>query len=358
LALRNKTSETTFGLDIGSTAVRAMQIRKEVDGYTVLAAGSADYADSDQSQFADMQDISVDTIYRCLRSTPVDSTNAIGGVTGPEVALRGFSFPPMSDEELMDAVQLEAEHINPVEASQAIVDYHVFPEGSDGDMAAQNEASNDRRGIVAAASQNVVSAKQAVIEQANLTCSLVDINTLAILNCFYETEPSTDQTCVAILNIDQDFSNIIITNKETLPFFRDLPHGAGEMVGALAKELDDTPENVKTFLLNPETLGDSNLNLTVTLSRACQTLISAIMETMRFYMLQNKGQQVDELRICGEFAQVNNFIEVLKMHIPNGVTLWNPVKEMKWQVPSETETLLDQSGPAFVVAAGLALRTL
>ena len=82
------------------------------------------------------------------------------------------------------------------------------------------------------------------------------------------------------------------------------------------------------------------------------------METMRFYMLQNKGQQVDTLRICGEFAKVNNFIEVLDMHIPNDVSLWNPVKEMKWQVPAETEALLEQSGPAFAVAAGLALRTL
>ena len=64
---------------------------------------------------------------------------------------------------------------------------------------------------------------------------MIDIDTLAILNCYCEMEPNTDDKCIAILNVDAEYSNLIIKNKESMPFFRDLPHGASEILMALAE---------------------------------------------------------------------------------------------------------------------------
>ena len=96
----------------------------------------------------------------------------------------------------------------------------------------------------------------------------------------------------------------------------------------------------------------------MSLTRICQSLISDIMETIRYYYIHHKVDSIDRMLICGDFSLVTHFIEVLDAHLPLPVEAWNPITKMRCNAISSTKELLEQSGPALVVAAGLAMRTI
>jgi hypothetical protein len=77
---------------------------------------------------------------------PTGSKMAVCGVSGPEVAVRDFEFPPLSAEDIDAAVQLEASQVCPFNAADSAVDYHLMPNGD-----------NKIRGVLVAATNTLTS---------------------------------------------------------------------------------------------------------------------------------------------------------------------------------------------------------
>ena len=86
-----------MGLDIGSSRVKLIQLRKDNGGYAVTAAGITEIAASEGNN--NRQKINtVSAIRQCLELTAVKTEFAVCGVSGPEVAVRDFEFPPLPSE--------------------------------------------------------------------------------------------------------------------------------------------------------------------------------------------------------------------------------------------------------------------
>jgi type IV pilus assembly protein PilM len=100
-----------LGLDIGSSKVKLIQLRKSGDGYTVTAAGINDIPSSEDN--SRKQANTVTAVRECLRSAGTQTPMAICGLCGPEVAVRGFKFPALPAEEVEGAVLLEAAQVCP-----------------------------------------------------------------------------------------------------------------------------------------------------------------------------------------------------------------------------------------------------
>ncbi|GAG14958.1 unnamed protein product, partial [marine sediment metagenome] len=124
--------EIVFGLDIGSSAVKLIQMHKDNTGYAVTAAGVAEIAAGVAEIAAGIAEIAagegsednskintVKAISECLRSTETQTQLAVCGVSGPEVAVRYFSFPSLPPEEIEGAVLLEAAQICPFNVGDA-----------------------------------------------------------------------------------------------------------------------------------------------------------------------------------------------------------------------------------------------
>ena len=100
--------EIVLGLDIGSYAVKMIELRKDGDDYIVTAAGMVDIAETTEDDEAQGEINTVGAIGECLRSTGTQTQLAVCGVSGPEVAVRYFNFPPLPAEEIEGAILLHA----------------------------------------------------------------------------------------------------------------------------------------------------------------------------------------------------------------------------------------------------------
>jgi len=92
------------------------------------------------------------------------------------------------------------------------------------------------------------------------------------------------------------------------------------------------------------------------LNDAIRPLANAINETLRFYSFQEKGAGLDSIYLSGGLAQTGSFVEFLADALPAPVHILNPFEAMPVDdaIPNAAELI--QSGPAFAVAAGLAMR--
>ncbi|MFZ0033525.1 MAG: type IV pilus assembly protein PilM [Sedimentisphaerales bacterium] len=332
------------GLDIGSSAVRIVQLRKDNTGYVVTAAGIVDIANKPETNQKHKEINTVKAISECLQSSGIQTQLAVCGVCGPEVAVRYFKFPSLPPEEVQGAVLLEAAQVCPFfNVDDIAVDYQLMPDGE-----------NNVCGVLVAATNKLIERKSKLAKEASFDCVLMDVDGLALLNCLSEYEKTEAGRTTAILNIGSSYTTLAIMGANALPFIRDIAYAGGTIVKEIADEKGVSMEAVRETLLGSaghETgLGDS-------LEKACQKLITDVTDTLRYYTAQEKSIIVEKIFVCG-FALAKGLVELLDSRLPAKTMLWNPFDKIRCDGDQNCRDILQKNGPAMAVAAGLAMRSI
>ena len=335
-----------IGLDIGSSAVKLVQLSKNGAAYAVTAADMVGIADGAETAKAKEMN-TVRAVLDGLRSTAVQTRFAVCGVCGQEVAVRYFKFPPMATEEIPNAVALEAAQVCPFSIDDSAIDYRLLPNG-------ENAVS----GVFVAATEKLIERKSRVARDASLNCVLMDVDGLAILNCFTESEEIEKGRVTAILNVGSSYATLVIMNGNNLPFIRDIAYAGSDIIAQIAAERGLSPQFVSEILACGQGASHPRMDLSDNLAGACQKLITDVADTLRYYMAQEKTAAVEKIFLCGGFALTGGFAELLSGRLPAKVMLWNPFEKMSCRTGKRTEDMLKKNGPAMVVAAGLAMRSI
>jgi type IV pilus assembly protein PilM len=344
--LLNLEETQVLGLDIGSSAVRIVQLRKDGAGYVVTAAGIADIPNGTETNQRQKEISIVRAVNECLQSTGVQTRLAVCGVCGPEVAVRYFKFPSLPLEEVQGAVLLEAAQVCPFNIDDSAVDYQLVPDGE-----------NSVCGILVAATNKMIEKKRQLAKEASLDCVLMDVDGLALLNCFSEYEKVEAGRTIAILNIGSSYTTLAIMGANALPFIRDITYAGGTIIREIAAEKGVSMEAVKKSLLGCENPAGPEIELGDSLEKVCQKLIVDVTETLRYYTAQEKSAVVEKIFVCG-FAPVKGFVELLDRRLPARTVLWNPFDKASCDGDQNCRDILKKNGPAMVVAAGLAMRSI
>jgi len=125
-----------FGLDVGSSSVKVMQIVTQGKHQQIIGYGVADY-----DQKAVQDGVIVDPLALAKATKELFQKNIIGEITTRRVALsvpvartynRVMTLPSMSKKDLDEAVRLEAEQYIPVALEGLYIDYSITTENKDG----------------------------------------------------------------------------------------------------------------------------------------------------------------------------------------------------------------------------------
>ena len=341
-------NDAALGLDIGSAAVKMVALDKSDTGYSASAAGLAEIAvtvDDDSGPQANI----ITAIRECCENTQTKSKLAVCGVSGPDVAVRDFEFPPLSDEEIEAAVLLEAAQVCPFNAADSAVGYQVMPNGQE-----------KTRGVLVAATNPLVQGKMQLARKAGLKCVLMDVDGLALLNCYnglsrgHENHPAG--RTVAILNVGASHTTLAVMDKNGWPFIRDMTYAGDDIVAQIAALKGQTTEVVRSILSGDSAPEEPDIR--DGLEKACLRLITDVGETLRYYVAQSKSPTVDKLLVCGGFALTRGFVELLNSRLGTQAVLWNPFEAVRYGENQPCQETLAKTGPAFAVAAGLAMRSI
>ena len=348
----DRETKAAVGLDIGLTSVKVVRLRKDNDGFAVTACGIAEIsANGDKAGNRRRTLINIARAIReCLDFSGVKAKLAVCGVSGPEVAVRDFEFPAIPAEEVENAVRLEASQVCPFNTEDCTVDYQLISDGPD-----------RARGILVAATNALIRSKVYLAREALLHCMLLDVDGLALLNCFSELENTRPGHAAAILNVGGSYTTLATMTDDGWPFVRDMIYVGDDIVKQMAAEKDMEATVVRQILS-----GTSDVDKSVyieSLERASKKLVADVTETLRYYNTQKKAAPLEKIHVCGGFALADGFIDILNKQLPVEAILWNPFDKIRAETGRShrgtlQKSVLQKSGPAMAVAAGLAMRSI
>jgi type IV pilus assembly protein PilM len=349
-----------FGLDIGSSKVKMVQLHRNGEGYEVTAAGIVDIVSAGNGGNSRQAGI-VRAIRECLKHTHTQTRMAVCGLCGPDVAVRYFKFPSLPSEELEGAVLLEAAQVCPFNVNTCTVDYQLI-----------SDSDNSASGVLVAATGELIRAKKQLAENASVKCVLMDVDGLAVLNCHRGFKNGKDSQnglaprharhktsrITAILNVGNSYTTLAFVGDNGLPSIRDITYAGSNIIEQIAAENGLSTERVRRILCEDEDGGEYGPRIEKGLAKACGKLIDDVAGTLRYYVAQEKSAVVDKILVCGGFALVKGFVELLNAHLPATTVLWNPFESVPCNADEPCRDVLASKGPALAVAAGLAMRSI
>ncbi len=338
-----------LGLDVGCASVKMIGLRKDDAGYAVTAAGIAEIEASEENGGLIQRRDTVRAIRRCIAQTAVRTKLVVCSLSGPEVVVRDFEFPSMVAEEIQGAIELEASEVCPFNTGYSAVDYQLMP-----------DEGAEVHGILVAATNDLIDDRLNVAKEASLDCAIIDVDGLALLNCFTEFEKPEPGKAVFILNIGSERATVAILSEEGRPFVRDMTYAGNAIIELIASENECSVEDVRRVLVGGT--AEELAPFRDSLRRACRKIADDVRSTSRFHKSQHNTGEFECVHVCGGFALVDGFVETLNEELPIEAKIWNPFEKVRLDPKrkrneSEAEDILRSQGPAMAVAAGLALRT-
>ena len=124
-------TKSLVGLDIGSSAVKAVELRQTGSVYKVAAIGSEPVPPASIVDGAIVDGAAVaDVIRQLFEKNNFKSTEVVGSLSGNAVIVKKIVLPRMTEEELAEAIYWEAEQYIPFDIQDVNLHYQVLETGS------------------------------------------------------------------------------------------------------------------------------------------------------------------------------------------------------------------------------------
>lgn len=340
--------KSVVGLDIGSSAVKVCELKKTRRGLLLTAGGIEPLAPDTVVDGAVMDANGVsEAIDRLYQSNRIKNQRVATSVSGHSVICKKISVAPMSEQELAESIQWEAEQHIPFDISDVNLDYQVLKSSS--------PAALDVL-LVAVKKDKIWNHTQAVI-QAGKTPVVVDFDAFAVQNAYENSYTPAPSVCAGLLNLGASVLNInIVRNGESL-FTRDVSIGGNQYTDAFQKELNlsfEEAENIKRGKNLPGVAEETRRQLIQSVS---EILLMEVHKTFDFFRSSPAGEPIQRAYLSGGGARVEGLLDYLQQKLGIPVELLDPFRKVVVDSSRLTGSHLAENAPSLAVVMGLALRS-
>src|SRR5262247_959765 len=226
-------AKAVVGLDIGSSAVKAVELKPAGKGFRVVALASEPVPPDSIVDGAIIDGAAVaDAIKRLFENKAFKSKEVAASLSGNAVIVKKISLPVMTEAELSESIYWEAEQYIPFDIQDVNLDYQILDPGTGPDSKGTMDV------LLVAAKKEKIADYTGVIAQAGRTPVVVDVDAFALQNAYelnYGFEPSA---VVVLLNAGASAINVnIIANQQSV-FTRDISLGGNAYTEAVQRELN------------------------------------------------------------------------------------------------------------------------
>lgn len=184
------------GLDIGSSAIKLVQLKESKGRYSLQKFG-VKLLDPEMIVDGTVMDEErvVSSIRELIEETGVKNKQVAISISGHAVIVKKINLPPMPDEELPGQVKLAAEQYIPFDINEVNIDFHVLPPDSPPDE------QGDMAVILVAAKKDKINELTELVKAAGLVPMVMDVDAFAIENMHAVSYPMGQDEVTALVNI-------------------------------------------------------------------------------------------------------------------------------------------------------------
>lgn len=343
-------AQRIVGLDIGTSAVRAVELTVDTGGLPVLEAfgqvglGPGVVVDGEVRDRAQV----AAALRRLWREGGFSEHRVRLGVAGTRAITRELELPPVPPSELDDAVRLQADDVVPFPAERTALSAAVTAQITDADGGGQ------LRVLVAAAHRDLVDGVVAAVEAADLQPVAIDLNSAALARTF------VDPNAVApdiVVSIGAGLTMVAAHHRGVVQFVRTIDRGGESITEAVASALDiplPDGEHVKRQLGVTGYHDDRALDAALA---AVDDLVAEIHSSVRFFSNLPGRSAPGRVLVTGSAAATIGLMERLaaRLDVPvHRASSLAVVDASRLPISEDEAATID---PAIAVSIGLALTT-
>ncbi len=338
-----------IGLDIGSSSIKMVELREDRNGYKLqnLAISPLPPEAIVDGALMDSATI-IESIRDVIAASKTKSKDVVTSVSGHSVIVKKISLPFMTEAELEESIQWEAERYIPFDINDVNIDFQIF--GS----TQENPEVMDV--ILVAAKKDIVNDYVSVIMESGLNPVIIDLDSFALENMLAVNYEIGDGETVAIANVGATVTNINIIRNDTSAFTRDIFRGGSQMTEEIQRQLHvDHEEAEKTKVGTKIDLSSQSIIQSV-LKTASESLAVEIGNSLDFFQSTNTYEKISRLYLSGGGSKIKDFDIILQQQIGIPVEVVNPFKRIDYSGKDFDLEYLREIGPIMAVAVGLGSR--
>ena len=344
-------SKSVVGLDIGSSAVKAVELKAVGKGFKVVAFAIEPVPPDSIVDGAIIDGAAVaDAIRRVFENKAFKTKEVAASLSGNAVIVKKINLPIMTEAELAESIYWEAEQYIPFDIQDVNLDYQILNAGT----GAESEGTMDV--LLVAAKKEKIADYTGVISQAGRLPVIVDVDAFALQNAYevnYGLEPDA---VVVLLNAGASAININIITGDQSVFTRDISMGGNSYTEAVQKELNLPFESAEQIKRNQPVEGVTFEEVQPVLHAMTENVLLEIQKTFDFFKATASSDRIDRIVVSGGASRVDGFTTSLQERFNTAVEVFDPFKMIAFDPAKLGISDADGLSATAAVAVGLALR--
>jgi type IV pilus assembly protein PilM len=326
-------------------------------GYTELETNLS------HSSSIEEQQKTAEVIKRVFEEAKVSTRKTVAALPNFSVFSSIISLPEMSKKELAKAITWEAKKFVPLPIEQMVLDWRPLvksedkkPGGDDAEAATAEAMDRLKKGqkyqkiLITAAPKDLVDRYVSVFSQSNLDLLAMETESFALERSLVGKDPAV----IMIVNLGAFSSDISITENGIPILSRSIDVGGGTITQAIARSLNIEHKRAEQFKRD---IGFSNQSLN-SVPKIIENTISPIINEIKYsfdlFQGRHGGGSIEKIILTGGSSVLPGLTDYLKKILQINVYVGDPWARIIY--PLELKPILEELGPRFAGAVGLAMR--
>ncbi|MGQ9645255.1 MAG: type IV pilus assembly protein PilM [Thermodesulfobacteriota bacterium] len=338
-----------LGLDIGSSSVKLVELNRAKGGFKLENLGLSPLPPEAIVDGALMDSVTIiDAIRELVSTTKTKRKDVVTSVSGHSVIVKKITLPFMTEAELEESIQWEAERYIPFDINDVNIDFHM--------LGTSSENADLMDVVLVAAKKDIINDYQSVIVEAGLNPAIIDTDSFALENMLEINYDIDKDDTVAIANVGASITNINILKNNTSSFTRDIFKGGNQITEEIQRQLHIDYEEAERIKVGNKGDTTSPSALQNVLKTASEALAVEIGNSLDFFQSTSTSEKVSKLYLSGGGSKIKDFDIILQQQIGIPVEVANPFKRIEYSGKNFDMDYLREIGPIMAVAVGLASR--
>jgi type IV pilus assembly protein PilM len=346
---------SAIGLDIGTSGVRAAELSFGKGKVTLEKFGQVALP---EGAVRDGEVVNPDAVAAALKQlwahTKFSSKKVIIGVANQKVIVRQVDLPWMPPSELKKSLGFQVQDFVPMPVEQAVLDFHPLE-----DFTAEN-GSRVLRGLLVAASREMVHASLEAVTQAGLSATMVDLTSFAVIRSLADPDHlGLGAEVEALVDVGARVTNIVVHQGGAPRFVRILLMGGQDVTDAMAERMgvpQEQAEAMKQQLSGGAPEGGVEVQAAVrVVDAATAAFVDEIRGSLDYYLASSGSAPISRLVLTGGGARLNGLADRLQSTTRVPVQAGAPVQPLKVGRTGLSPEQIAFVEPLAAVPVGLAL---
>lgn len=348
-----------IGLDLGSASIKLVELEQTSTGLCLL---NQVLQELPRAPAPDPKD-RLSWLQAVLKEGKAADVHL--AIAGPEVIIRCVSVPPMSVEELAEAVKWQVKDALPFPVTDAVLDFEVLGEVWDKDIKKLDV-------LVAAAPLRFVQEQITLVEQAGARVMSVVPTVLALRRALQALVPGRLNGSTALMELGAAQTHVVVMKDGHPRLTRDVPMGGADLTQALAGVMASERGEQQLDLAKAEQLkrhygvlaggvegvtdeGIPLAQLAALIRIVLEKLLTEATRLFDFYKVQMGESGIERLLVAGGGASLKHLQSFLGEGLGLPVEPVNPLKFLTRASSTTAEASFIDEGPRLTAAIGVAL---